>query len=61
LFWGPVIGPLLWVGATVAVLPMLNPVMAASVEWISFGLGNVLYGLILGWWIDRTPLIHGGK
>lgn len=58
LYWGPVIGPLLWVGATVAVLPILNPVMAANVEWISFGLANVLYGLILGWWIDRTPLIH---
>jgi hypothetical protein len=58
LFWGPVIGPLLWVGATVAALPILNPVMAANVEWISFGLANVLYGLILGWWIDRTPLIR---
>jgi hypothetical protein len=58
LFWGPVIGPLLWVGAMVAVLPILNPVMAANVEWISFGLGNVLFGLILGWWMDRTPLMH---
>jgi hypothetical protein len=58
LVWGPVIGPVLWVGTTTAVLPILNPVMAANVEWISFGLANVLYGLILGWWIDRTPLIH---
>ena len=61
LYWGPVIGPLLWVGATIAVLPILNPVMAANVEWVSFGLANVLYGLILGWWIDRTPLIHVEK
>ena len=58
LYWGPVIGPLLWVGATFAVLPILNPRMAADVEWVSFGLANVLYGLILGWWIDRTPLVH---
>ena len=58
LFWGPVIGPLLWVGAMVAGLPMLNPVMAANVEWVSFGLANVLYGLTLGWWIDRTPMIR---
>ncbi len=56
LYWGPVIGPLLWVGATTAALPILNPVMAANVEWVSFGLANVLYGLILGWWIDRTPM-----
>lgn len=60
LYWGPVIGPLLLVGATVAVLPLLNPVMAANVEWISFGIGNVLYGLVLGWWIDRAPLMYVG-
>jgi hypothetical protein len=58
LYWGPVIGPLLWVGATVAALPIINPIMAANVEWISFGIANVLYGLVLGWWIDRTPMIH---
>ena len=58
LYWGPVIGPLLWVGATVAALPIINPVMTANVEWVSFGVANVLYGLILGWWIDRTPMIH---
>jgi hypothetical protein len=58
LFWGPVIGPLLWVGATVAVLPILNPVMAANLDWPSFGLANVLYGLALGWWMDRAPQIH---
>jgi hypothetical protein len=60
LYWGPVIGPLLWAAAIVAALPIMNPVMAANVEWISFGLGHVLYGLILGWWIDRTPLMHVG-
>jgi hypothetical protein len=58
LVWGPVIGPLLWVGTMTAVLPILNPVMAANVEWVSFGVANLLYGLLLGWWIDRTPLIH---
>src|ERR1041384_7621039 len=36
LYWGPVIGPLLWVAATVAALPIINPIMAAHVEWISF-------------------------
>lgn len=58
LYWGPVIGPVLWVGATVAVLPLINPVMAANVEWVSFALANILYGLVLGWWIDRMPMIH---
>jgi hypothetical protein len=58
LYWGPVIGPLLWIGASVAALPILNPVMALNVEPISFTLANLLYGLVLGWWIDRTPMIH---
>ncbi len=58
LYWGPVIGPILWIGALVAVLPLINPVMAAQVEWVSFAIGNILYGLVLGWWIDRTPRFH---
>ncbi len=58
LFWGPVIGPLLWVGASVAALPLINPVMSVNLEITSFALANVLYGLLLGWWIDRTPLVR---
>ena len=58
LFWGPVIGPLLWVGASVAALPVINPVMSANLEIISFAIANVSYGLLLGWWIDRTPMVR---
>ena len=57
-YWGPVIGPLLWIGAFVGALPIVNPVMAENVEVVSFALANILYGLALGWWIDRTPMIH---
>lgn len=58
LFWGPVIGPLLWVGASVAALPVINPVMSANLEIVSFAIANALYGLLLGWWIDRTPMVR---
>jgi len=58
LFWGPVIGPLLWVGASVAALPVINPVMSANLEIISFAIANLAYGLLLGWWIDRTPMVR---
>lgn len=58
LYWGPVIGPLLWVGASVAALPIVNPVMAENVELISFAAANVMYGMLLGWWIDRTPMVR---
>jgi len=58
LYWGPVIGPLLWVGAYVAALPLLNPVMVRNLEIISFTLANIMFGILLGWWIDRTPMVH---
>ena len=58
LFWGPVIGPLLWVGASVAALPVINPVMSSNLEIVSFAIANVSYGLLLGWWIDRTPMVR---
>ncbi|MGH2621042.1 MAG: hypothetical protein ACRDHG_10805 [Anaerolineales bacterium] len=58
LFWGPVIGPLLWVGASVAALPVINPAMSANLEIVSFAIANVSYGLLLGWWIDRTPMVR---
>ena len=58
LYWGPVIGPLLWVGAYVAALPLLNPVMVRNLEIISFTIANILFGILLGWWIDRTPMVH---
>ena len=57
LYWGPVIGPLLWVGAYVAALPLINPVMVRNLEIISFTLANILFGILLGWWIDRTPMV----
>ncbi|MEW5985720.1 MAG: hypothetical protein AB1791_03715 [Chloroflexota bacterium] len=58
LYWGLVIGPLLWVGALVAALPIINPVMVRYVDLLSFSVAMVAYGVILGWWIDRTPMIH---
>ena len=57
LYWGPVIGPLLWVGGYVAALPLLNPVMIRNLEIVSFTIANILFGILLGWWIDRTPMV----
>ena len=58
LYWGPVIGPLLWVGGYVAALPLVNPVMVRNLEIISFTIANILFGILLGWWIDRTPMVR---
>lgn len=58
LYWGPVIGPLLWVGGYVAALPLLNPIMVRNLEINSFTIANILFGILLGWWMDRTPMVH---
>ena len=58
LFWAIIIGPLLWGLASVLILPLLNPAMAQSVDHLSFFAAHVVYSLVLGWWIARTPKVH---
>ena len=58
LFWAIIIGPLLWGLASVLILPLLNPVMAQYVDHLSFFVAHVVYSLVLGWWIARTPKVH---
>jgi hypothetical protein len=55
--WALVIGPLLWVGATVVVLPAINPAMSERVDWASFLAANVIYSLVLGLWVGNTPRV----
>ena len=57
LFWAFVVGPVLWAGAIFAGLPIFNPVMAAHVDWLSFAFANVMYSLVLGLWVARSPKI----
>jgi len=58
MIWSLTVGPLLWSIASLLVLPALNPVMAEHVEEGSFFVAHVVYGIVLGWWIPRTPKIH---
>lgn len=58
LYWALLVGPILWFGAVYAGLPLLNPVMARQVDLPSFALANLLYSLILGAWVARTPKIR---
>jgi hypothetical protein len=57
LFWAFVVGPVLWAGATYAALPLLNPVMAQYIDWPSFITANIVYSLVVGLWVERTPKI----
>ncbi len=58
VLWSLLISPLLWALAAVLILPLLNPVMAQHVEHTSFFVAHVVYGLVLGWWIARTPKVR---
>ncbi len=57
LLWALLVGPILWAGAVFAGLPLLNPAMARLVDLPSFAVANIVYSLILGTWIARTPKI----
>ncbi len=57
LYWAFLVGPILWFGAVYAGLPVLNPVMARYIDLPSFALANILYSLVLGVWVARTPKI----
>ena len=52
--WALVIGPLLWLAATAVVLPTINPLMSNLLDWPSFGLANIVYGLTMGLWVARA-------
>jgi hypothetical protein len=35
-----------------------NPSMVAEAPWLPVGIAHLVFGLVLGWWIDRTPPIY---
>jgi hypothetical protein len=57
LIWAFLVGPILWSAAVFAGLPLLNPMMARYIDLPSFATANILYSLILGTWVARTPKI----
>ncbi len=61
VIWALIVGPLLWFGATLVVLPQLNPVMSQWLDWPSFALANIVYGLVAGGWVMYTPLVEAHR
>ncbi len=56
--WALLVGPILWASAIFAGLPLINPVMARLVDLPSFAVANIVYSLVLGFWVARTPKIQ---
>ncbi len=59
--WALIVGPLLWLGATSIVLPSINPLMSHLLDWPSFALANIAYGLVMGLWVEHTPKVRAWK
>jgi hypothetical protein len=58
VIWALIVGPLLWFGATLIVLPQINPVMSQLLDWPSFAAANIVYGLFMGFWVAETPKVE---
>lgn len=57
ILWAFIVGPLLWAGAIFAGLPLFNPIMAQYIDWPSFAAANIVYSLVLGGWVYRSPKV----
>jgi len=58
LIWSLIIGPALWVLASLLILPLIDPVMNQYVDRPSFFAAHFAYGLILGLWFTRAHKVH---
>jgi hypothetical protein len=58
VIWALLVGPMLWFSATLIVLPQVNPVMSQLLDWPSFAVANIVYGLFMGVWVAETPKVE---
>ena len=58
IVWSLTVGTLLWGLASLITLPLLNPAMNKYVDVASFFGAHLVYGVVLGWWVARTPKIR---
>lgn len=57
MLWALIVGPLLWIGAQYAILPVVNPRMEGLVSEPTFAVAHLAYSLVLGWWVARAAKI----
>ena len=54
MLWGGVIAPLLWTGLVWAVLGIVDPTLAARVDWPWFVVSQIAFGLAAGFVVARA-------
>ncbi len=50
---GGLIGPVLWSGLLYSTLGIVNPFLAARIDWWSFAASQVMFGLVAGYTVTR--------
>ncbi len=51
---GGIVAPVLWTGLLRSVLGIVNPYFSTHIDWFSFALSQVFFGLVAGYVVSRT-------
>jgi hypothetical protein len=52
--WGGLVGPAVWTSLLWSSLGLLNPVLAARIDWTWFGISQIAFGLVTGLVVARS-------
>lgn len=61
IFWGGIVGPILWTGAIYSFMGVLNPLLARQVDWRWFIVSQFAYGLVMGVVVTRSEKVSAEK
>jgi hypothetical protein len=50
---GGILAPVLWTGVLHSSLPLINPYLAARIDWAWFVVSQVTFGLVAGWVVSH--------
>jgi hypothetical protein len=55
---GGIIAPVFWTGVLHSALPLINPFLAARIDWVWFVVSQVTFGLVAGWVVSKQEHIR---
>ncbi len=61
IFWGGVVAPLLWTGASYGFMGVLNPPLRSVIDWPSFIASQFMYGVVVGIVVVRSEKVYSSE
>lgn len=58
MIWALIIGPLLWVAAEFAILPILNARISSAIAPQTFVVAHIIYSIVMGYMIMRSSQLE---